>query len=133
MQQISDITNKSDIKVFVDAFYETAKSDPSIGPVFLARIKPAEWQIHMDRMYSFWNTVLFAQQDYIGNPFFKHRDLPIQSEHFDAWLNLLNETLDLHFSGPKAEEVKVRAQKMGDLFQAKLAHLRSGGTKYPIV
>jgi len=130
---LTDIRNKADIKIFVDAFYEKAKSDSKIGPVFLARINIEEWQIHMDRMYGFWNTVLFSEKDYMGNPFSKHIGLPIESIHFDTWLNLLNETLEENFAGPKAEEVRDRAHKMSLMFQAKLNQLRSGGKKYPIM
>ncbi len=120
-----EISDKEDVKIFVDAFYSKVKIDSLIGPVFAARIEEDRWSIHLERMYSFWNTVLFAQQDYRGNPFSKHSSLPIEAPHFERWIGLLTETLDEHFEGEKAEEVKMRAIKMGALFQSKLQYIRA--------
>ena len=121
---MKDISNKADVKIFVDAFYTEVRKDQLIGPVFAAAIPNGNWTPHLERMYSFWNTVLFGARDYQGNPFSKHRSLPIEKRHFDRWLELLNNTLDQHFSGEKAEEIKTRAEKMGLLFQSKLKHIR---------
>jgi len=122
---MNDIANKEDIKIFVDIFYNEVQIDQLIGPVFAAVIPNGNWTPHLERMYSFWNTVLFGAREYRGNPFSKHRSLPIEKIHFDRWLKLLNNTLDERFSGPKTEEVKERAEKMGLLFQSKLAHIRN--------
>ena len=80
-------------------------------------------------MYSFWNTVLFGETDYRGNPFSKHSLLPIADEHFDRWLSLLNSALDQNFIGAKTNEVKERAYKMSLIFGSKLAHIRSNNYK----
>ncbi len=128
-----DIENKADIQLFVDAFYEAVRNDELIGPVFENQIEAGNWPIHLERMYRFWNTVLFGKQDYRGNPFSKHRQLPIQEKHFERWLSLLNQTLDENFKGSKAEEVKSRAYKMGQLFQAKLAHIQNDSEYRSIV
>ena len=121
---MNDIRDKEDIKVFVDAFYSKVRKDMLIGPVFAAKIPDDNWGPHLERMYSFWNTVLFAHRDYRGNPFSKHASLPIQKQHFERWISLLNETIDEYFEGDKADEVKMRANKMGALFQSKLEYLR---------
>ena len=122
---MNDISNKDDIKIFVDAFYNEVRIDQLIGPVFAAVIPDGNWTPHLERMYSFWNTVLFGAREYQGNPFSKHSSLPIEKIHFDRWLELLNTTLDKHFSGEKTEEVKERAEKMGLLFHSKLMHIRN--------
>ena len=122
---MKDISNKADIKIFVDAFYLEVRKDQLIGPVFAAVIVNDNWTPHLERMYNFWNTVLFGAREYQGNPFSKHRPLPIEKRHFDRWLELLNNTLDQHFSGAKVEEIKTRAEKMGLLFQSKLDYLRN--------
>jgi len=122
---MTDIRHKEDIQLFVNAFYSKVRIDPIIGPVFAAKIPSDNWQPHLERMYSFWNTVLFTIRDYRGNPFSKHANLPIQARHFQRWLNLLTATIDDLFEGPKAEEVKERAIKMGSLFQSKLEYLRA--------
>jgi len=122
---MTDIRSKEDIQIFVDAFYMEVRKDPLIGGVFAARIKNNQWDVHLERMYSFWNTVLFGQADYRGNPFAKHAELPIEAQHFDRWIELLNKTIDSHYVGEKAEEVKLRGTKMGAMFLSKLEYLRS--------
>jgi len=121
---MNDITSKSDIKIFIDAFYGKVKIDPLIGPVFAAAIPGNDWSVHMERMYSFWDTVLFAKKDYQGSPFSKHSTLPLEKKHFDRWINLFAETLDAYFVGEKTEEAKDRAVKMGALFLSKLQYMR---------
>jgi len=122
---MSDINNKEDIRKFVDLFYQKVQHDTLIGPVFHARIPNDKWPIHLERMYGFWNTVLFAQMEYRGNPFSKHVGLPIEKVHFDRWIALFEETVIMNFEGPNAQEVITRAHKMGALFSSKLEHLRS--------
>ncbi len=119
-----DISNKEDIKIFVDAFYRKVRVDLLLGGVFAARIKDDEWGHHLERMYSFWNTVLFSQKEYRGNPFAKHADLPLQSQHFERWIDLFHQTIDEYFEGGKADEAKSRAKSIGAIFQAKLEFLR---------
>ena len=122
---MNDLKDKEDVKLLVDTFYDKVRIDPIIGAVFAARIANDQWPSHLEKMYSFWHTVLFAVRDYHGNPFSKHASLPIQARHFDRWLTLFNETVDELFSGVKANEAKSRAYKMGQLFQSKLAHIQS--------
>lgn len=120
-----DIRDKADIKILVDAFYGKVRIDPVIGAVFAARIPDDHWAPHLERMYSFWHTILFGVSDYRGNPFAKHEELPIQTRHFERWIGLLTETVDALFVGIKADEVKMRANKIGAIFQAKLAYIQA--------
>lgn len=124
---MNEIQQKADIKKFVDAFYAKVRLDPLLGPVFAHKIPDHAWDAHLKRMYSFWNTVLFGQKDYRGNPFSKHANLPIESAHFEQWLNLFKATIDASFTGEKAEETKIRATKMAALFESKLDYIRSKG------
>ncbi|MEM9820560.1 MAG: group III truncated hemoglobin [Bacteroidota bacterium] len=120
-----DISDKSDIKIFVDSFYTKVQKDALLGPVFAAKIQDQGWPKHLERMYSFWNTVLFSQVDYRGNPFAKHAPLPLEAKHFERWVGLFKGTIDEYFAGAKAEDAKDRAEKMGQLFAAKIAYLRA--------
>ncbi|MFK7980497.1 MAG: group III truncated hemoglobin [Saprospiraceae bacterium] len=122
---MKNIENKEDVKLFVDSFYEKVRIDAKLGPVFAAKIpSDTHWASHLERMYSFWNTVLFGERDYRGNPFSKHATLSIKAPHFDRWIALFTITIDELFVGEKAVEVKLRANKMGMLFQSKLQHLQ---------
>ncbi len=125
---MNDLQDKEDVKIFVDSFYGKVKTDPLIGVVFASRIPNDNWQPHLEKMYSFWNTVLFAVQDYRGNPFEKHIPLSIEKKHFDRWISLFVETITENFEGEKADEAKMRATKMGALFQSKLEYLHAQKT-----
>lgn len=122
---MNDIQDKGDVKIFVDAFYKKVRIDMTLGPVFAAKIPDDNWPPHLERMYSFWHTVLFAVRDYSGNPFSKHATLPIQKNHFKKWVELFIRTIDEHFAGEKAEDAKMRAIKMGHLFQSKLEYIQA--------
>jgi len=121
---MNDIVNKKDITIFVDEFYRRARSNEFLGKVFNSKVKADEWPRHLERMYAFWDTVLFGQANYKGNPFSKHIDLQITDIHFEIWLTTLSEVIDESFTGPKADEVKWRAEKMGELFKSKMKAIR---------
>ncbi|MGI4865161.1 MAG: group III truncated hemoglobin [Janthinobacterium lividum] len=123
-----DIQNQTDIRRLIDAFYTQVRADELLGPVFAARIPEGHWPEHLDTMTRFWSAALLGQAaGYRGNPGAKHLFLPIEQAHFTRWLALFDETLDTLFAGDTAAEMKLRARKMGELFQAKIAMARSGG------
>lgn len=124
MKDISDI---KDIQVFVDNFYAKVQVDALIGPIFMTVI--SDWQPHLNKMYAFWNAVLFGETGYKGNPFSKHAPLKINPPHFERWLQLFGETIDSHFEGPVAEDTKKRAGLMADVFMYRLQHITGGPDK----
>ena len=120
-----DIQNIDDIKVFVDGFYAKVRENAQLAPVFASRIKDEDWPAHLQRMYAFWNAILFAETGFNGNPMQKHMSLPIDKSHFDQWLVLFRSTIDENFAGPKAEEAKKRAASIADIMNFKIASLRT--------
>ena len=130
---MKDIENLEDIKIFVDGFYTKIREDEMLAPVFAMRIENDNWEKHLNRMYNFWNTVLFPARTYKGNPFSKHMTLPIDKRHFAQWLDLFNKTIDEHFKGDMAEEAKNRAMKMAYLFQSKLEYLANNPQMKPVM
>lgn len=111
-----DITAREDIQVLVDAFYDKVQADEKLAPVFIH----VNWEKHLPVMYNFWSSMLFGEQSYRGNPFEKHRTLPIDVKHFSQWLKLFVETVDSHFIGSKADEIKQRAQAIAGVFQHRM-------------
>ncbi|WP_054415444.1 group III truncated hemoglobin [Hymenobacter sp. DG25A] len=125
---LSDINTQEDIRRLIDAFYTLVRQDALLGPVFAVRIPDGHWPTHLDTMTRFWTAALLAQPaGYRGNPGAKHLYLPIEKEHFQRWLQLFGHTVDEMFVGDNANEIKLRALKMGELFQAKMAMARQGG------
>jgi len=123
--QMKDIEDIADIKLFVDEFYIKVRKDELIGPVFSAVIA-GDWQPHLDRMYGFWNAALFNVPGFKGNSFAKHIPLGISQEHFDRWLALFAATINNHFEGPMAEDAKHRAELMAEMFVSKLGRINGG-------
>ncbi|WP_442587678.1 group III truncated hemoglobin [Pedobacter sp. AW31-3R] len=116
---MEDLKNKDDIRIVVDGFYDKVRIDPMLGPVFSKAIT-GDWQPHLEKMYAFWDSILFSVPGFNGNPFAKHVPLLIGQAHFDQWLVLFEETMDDNFSGPVAEEAKKRAQLIAHIFVSRL-------------
>lgn len=115
----SDIKNNDDIKTMVDTFYDCIRGDKLLGPIFNSVIKD-NWPVHLQKMYGFWQSILFNTQTYGGSAFEPHGKLPIGKEHFRQWLQLFEENMDKQFEGVKAEEAKLRARKIGEIFYYKI-------------
>ena len=122
---MEDIKDLSSIKILVDDFYNKVRRDDRLGPVFFAVIKD-NWQPHLEKMYAFWNAALFSVPGFKGNPFARHAPLPIEAVHFDRWISLFNQTVDEHFEGINATEIKTKAGLMSVMFQSKLAAMKDG-------
>ncbi|MDQ2793624.1 MAG: group III truncated hemoglobin [Bacteroidota bacterium] len=124
----TDIREQDDIRRLIDAFYALVRQDELLGPVFASRIPDGHWPTHLDTMTRFWTAALLGQAaGYRGNPGAKHMYLPIEKAHFTRWLALFGQTVDAMFEGENAAEMKVRALKMGEMFQAKIAWARANG------
>ena len=115
-----DINHRADVQMLVDRFYDKVKSDPLLGPVF----SHVDWPNHLPIIYDFWSSMLLGDQTYRGNPLQKHLPLAINTNHFNRWLVLFKETVDEHFDGEKAEEVKMRAQSIAGIFQLKMGLMK---------
>lgn len=113
----------SDIQLLVNTFYGKIQTDEVLGPIFMERIK--EWDIHLEKMYRFWETLLLDNITYMGNSYEPHKDLPVEQSHFDHWLKLWHSTVDSLFEGDRATEAKSRSEKIGMIFWAKISHNRS--------
>lgn len=119
-----DITSIEDIKLLVNSFYGKIREDQLLGTIFNTVIQN-RWPQHLNKMYTFWQTVLLDEHTYYGSPFPPHAKLSIQQEHFDRWLYIWHNTIDEHFYGQVADEAKWRGGKMASMFLMKLDYLRN--------
>lgn len=119
-----DIEGLEDIKLLVDTFYDKVRADELLAPIFDAQIKD-RWPQHLEKMYTFWQTVLLGERTYFSSPFPPHAKLPVGHEHFQQWLQLFTKTIEALFSGEKADEALWRANKMAQLFEIKIEHFRN--------
>lgn len=123
MSDFTEILTLEDIKLLVNSFYAKVRKDDLLTNIFNNIIQD-KWQAHLDKMYSFWQTVLLEEHTYNGSPFIPHANLPVEKEHFDRWLLLFCETIDENFTGVKATEAKWRAEKMAMMFYHKIEYHR---------
>lgn len=125
-----DILKLDDVKHLVDSFYGKIREDQLLKDIF-NNIIHDRWPEHLEKMYTFWQTVLLSEHTYYGSPFPPHAKMPVDKEHFDRWLQLFFETVDENFSGEIANEAKWRASKMAEIFQFKINYMReNSGSKY---
>lgn len=128
---MKDIENLEDIKKMVDTFYNRIREDDLLSSIFDERIQD-RWSIHLEKMYRFWQTVLFEEHTYFGSPFPPHANMPIQKVHFDKWVEIFIKNIEENFSGEKTSEAIWRARKMAELFQAKIETLKNNN-QIPLV
>lgn len=126
MNTQNDILSLDDIKILVDTFYDKIRKNELLGPIFNERIQD-RWPEHLEKMYTFWQTVLLKEHTYFGSPFVPHAQLPVDNIHFNTWVGLFNETVDDLFEGRIAEEAKWRGAKMAEMFESKIKHYQGSG------
>lgn len=124
-----DIKNHSDIVLLVDTFYGEIRADELLGPIFMSIIQD-RWPTHLEKMYRFWDTVLLGAHTYQGTPFAPHAHMAISDSHFKRWIEIFHRCVDMLFEGNKAEEAKLRSEKMATLFLSKLEYIRDNPNQF---
>lgn len=100
-----DLDTATEIAEMVRRFYADVAQDDLLGPMFndVARV---DWSEHLPKLAAFWCRALLGQPGYEGNPFRAHMLVNAQRSftqaHFDRWLSLFHETLELGWTGPNA-------------------------------
>ena len=123
-----DIQSDNDVILMVDTFYERVQADEILGPIFndVARVN---WELHLPKMYAFWEAVLFGKPGFKGNPLAKHLELaqltPLTNREFGRWVDLFHATIDDLFLGPMAEGAKLRAERIALVMQSHISGLTS--------
>ena len=118
-----DISNRTDIQLLVDTFYTKVRADETIGYLF-NDVAKVNWELHLPRMYDFWENILFQTGGFKGNPMVAHVKLhqqsPLTAAHFEQWLKLFLATVDELFEGDKTELIKQRARSIATMMQIKV-------------
>jgi len=123
-----DISTREDVYLLVSSFYEKVRKNEILGPFFNTTIK--DWEAHFQHLTTFWESSLFLETKYLGNPMEVHTKVDRENKnsitelHFGIWLNLWFETIDALFKGDYAENAKHRARKMGTFLYLKIFEAR---------
>ena len=119
----TDIQGRDEIVLLVDSFYDRVRADDVIGPIFNDVVE-LDWSAHLPKMYAFWQTVLFRDGGFRGDPIGKHaRLVPMTDmgrDKFDRWLELFSATVDDLFEGENAEHIKRCAADMANVIHSKI-------------
>ena len=108
-----DLDSPTEIAEMVRRFYADVAMDDLLGPMFndVARV---DWSEHLPKLTAFWCRALLDLPGYVGNPFrahaLVHAKQAFTHAHFERWLSLFHETLELGWTGPRAD----RAAELAD-------------------
>ncbi|WOC52190.1 sec-independent protein translocase TatC [Bergeyella porcorum] len=121
------LETREDIELLVNTFYDKIKKDEAIG-FFFNDIAKVNWNEHLPKMYQFWETLLFGQVSYKGNPMAAHFPIneikAMEKHHFDHWLKVWTATVEELFTGTKAEMAIYKAQNISQLMAYKMEMAR---------
>lgn len=114
--------NEEMIRQLVHSFYQRARADELIGPVFTSRVQ--DWDAHLARLCDFWSSVTLMSGRYHGQPMVAHASLPIEPQHFDRWLQLFAQTAREVCPEPAARYFIERACRIADSLELGIAARR---------
>jgi hemoglobin len=114
--------NEASIERLVRAFYNSAREDELIGPIFNGAV--ADWEHHITNIADFWSSIVLRTGRYGGRPMRPHLVLPLRGEHFDRWLMLFEKTTKEQFSPDIADVFIDRARRIADSFEMGIASMR---------
>ena len=118
-----DITDRNDLELIIKEFYMKVRTDKIIGH-FFTDVMHVNWETHLPAMIDFWENLLFFNNDYEGNPMSIHKTIdkkhPMKKKDFNRGLKLFNTTIDYHFEGVNAENIKMKANRIAKVMQISL-------------
>ncbi len=107
-----DLDDPDEIAEMVRRFYADVAQDDLLGPVF-HEVAHVDWSTHLPKLTAFWCRALLGIPGYQGNPFRAHAEIharrPFTAAHFERWLELFHETVELGWIGPRAERAHALA------------------------
>jgi hemoglobin len=107
-----DALDEEAIALMVQRFYERARRDEQLGPVFDRAVH--DWPAHFARLEDFWSSVMLTTGRYKGNPFARHLNRGIEPEMFDRWLDLWRRTAEELFAPVIAKAFVHKADRIGE-------------------
>lgn len=101
-----DLDTPDEIAEMVRRFYADVAQDDLLGPMF-EDVAQVDWSEHLPKLTAFWCRALLGLQGYSGNPFrahaLVHAKRAFTHRHFERWLTLFHETVELGWTGPNAD------------------------------
>ena len=121
------LETREDIEQLVDLFYAKVVKDETIA-FFFKDIAKVDWDKHLPKMYSFWETILFGQMSYKGNPMGVHFPIneieAMEQKHFNRWLALWRMAIEENFTGENADTAISKSENIAKLMAFKMEMAR---------
>ena len=108
----------------VEAFYSRVREDEMLGPVFEDAI--VDWPEHLQKLQSFWSSVMLASGRYKGRPLpahIKHGDR-ISAASFNRWLELWKTTTEELLEPGGAAILQLKAHRIAQSLRLGISHAR---------
>jgi hemoglobin len=100
-----DLDTPEEIAEMVRRFYADVAQDGLLGPMF-NDVAQVDWSEHLPKLTAFWCRALLGLEGYAGNPFrahaLVHEKRAFTTAHFERWLSLFHDTVELGWVGPRA-------------------------------
>ena len=108
---------EDDIARLVPAFYERVRDDAVLGPIFNGAIE--DWPHHLDKLQSFWSSVMLTSGRYKGQPMVAHvrHEQHMTRENFARWLALWQQTATELLGPEAAAEFQEKAGRIAESLQ----------------
>jgi hemoglobin len=101
-----DLDSAGEIAEMVRRFYQDVAQDDLLGPMF-NDVAQVDWNDHLPKLTAFWCRALLGTPGYAGNPFRAHSLInersPFSTAHFERWLDLFHDAVELGWTGPNAQ------------------------------
>lgn len=114
----SDLDSPAEIAEMVRRFYQDVAQDDLLGPLF-NDVASVDWAEHLPKLTAFWCRALLDQEGYVGNPFRAHSNVharsPLTTAHFQRWLELFGETVELGWVGPNRQRALDLAENVAQV------------------
>lgn len=112
---VRDLDTPAEIGEMVRRFYADVAQDDLLGPMF-NDVANVDWSEHLPKLTAFWCRALLGTAGYRGNPFrahaLVHARRAFTPAHFERWLTLFHETLELGWVGPNAHRAAALARNV---------------------
>ncbi|KAF1709263.1 preprotein translocase subunit TatC [Pseudoxanthomonas kalamensis DSM 18571] len=110
-----DLCSEDEIAALVQRFYDRARRDALLGPVFDAHV--ADWPAHLALLTDFWSAMLRGTRRFQGMPMRKHLQLKeLSAEMFLRWLQLFRQATAESGNEAMRSQADDMARQIADTF-----------------
>ena len=109
-----DTISEESLRALVDTFYAKVREDALIGPVFNRAI--VDWPEHLDKLQSFWSSVMLTSGRYKGRPLPAHiqHGQAIDARAFERWLAIWKGTTEELLDPASAAALQEKASRIAE-------------------